>query len=141
MSLKLNLKPYERLIVGGAVIANGSHKTELFIENKALVLREKDIMTTQHADTHCKKLYLAIQLMYIDEKNLTEYYDVYWKLVRELINAAPRLISIIDSMNEHIISGRYYPALKLAKELIHFEEEALNGIKGSVVREQQYVGA
>ncbi|TAN45963.1 MAG: flagellar protein FlbT [Nitrospirae bacterium] len=141
MALKLTLKPYERLIVGGAVIANGRHKAELFIENKALVLREKEIMTSQNADTHCKKLYLTIQLMYIDEKNVADYYKTYWELVHELLDAAPSLIVIIDKINEHIVSGRYYPALKLAKELIHFEEEVLNGLKGPVIDKQQPIGA
>ena len=44
MALKLTLKPGERFVVNGAVIANGDRRSSLILHNKAAILREKDIM-------------------------------------------------------------------------------------------------
>ncbi len=45
MSLKVELKPGEKLIVGNCVITNSDQRTRLFIDGKAPILREKDILT------------------------------------------------------------------------------------------------
>ena len=71
MALKITLKPNERMIIGGAVLANGNSKEcNLLIENNVPILREKDILSEKDADKLCSQIYFTIQLMYIDEKNL-----------------------------------------------------------------------
>ena len=67
MSLKVELKPGERLIVGNCVITNSDQRTRLFIDGKAPILREKDILTFETADSPAKRIYFAVQLMYIHE--------------------------------------------------------------------------
>ena len=129
MALKITLKPNEKMIVGGAVVINGNAKnTDLIIENKAPVLRQKDILSEKDATSPCGRIYFTIQLMYIDDENLTDHQQTYWKLVRELLDAAPRLTGHIDEINEHILIGNYYRALKLARELIEYEQEVLNHV-------------
>ena len=114
------------MIVGGAIVTNGSIKnTDLIIENNVPVLRQKDILGEKEATSPCSRIYFTIQLMYIDEENIAAHHDIYWSLVRELLDAAPRLTGHIDLINEQILSANYYGALKLASELIHFEQEVL----------------
>ena len=125
MALKIALKPGERLILGNAVVTNGNTKCELLIENKVPILRHKDILTENDANSPCKKIYFVIQLMYMDEKNLVEYHGTYWKLVREVINAAPSTLLLIDQISQDILTSKYYQALKLAKKLIEYEEEVI----------------
>ena len=126
MALKITLKPNERIIVGGAVVINGNTKnTDLIIENNVPVLRQKDILNEQDATSHCRQIYFVIQLMYIDSENLAEHQQTYWKLVHALLDAIPRLTGYIDEINEHILIGNYYRALKLARELIDYEQEVL----------------
>ncbi len=125
MPLKLTLKPEERVIISGAVIRNGRNSIEVFIENKVPILREKDIITEEGADTLCKKIYLVIQLMYIDEANLTMYHTKYWELIKQLVNGAPKTILLVDQINELIISNKYYQALKTARRLIEYEKEVI----------------
>lgn len=125
MPLKLTLKPDEKVIIGGAVIRNGKNTIDIFIENQVPILRERDIITEEKADTLCKKIYLLIQLMYIDEANLRDYHAKYWALVRELLKAVPKVVLIVDQINELLVASRYYQALKLAKRLIEYEEEVL----------------
>jgi flagellar protein FlbT len=126
MALKITLKPNERIIVGGAVVINGNTKnTDLIIENNVPVLRQKDILNEQDATSHCRQIYFVIQLMYIDSENLADHQQTYWKLVHALLDAIPRLTGHIDEINEHILIGNYYRALKLARELIDYEQEVL----------------
>jgi flagellar biosynthesis repressor protein FlbT len=126
MSLKISLKPKERIIMGGAVVRNAGGRTDLIVENTVPILREKDILREKEANTPCKRIYFAIQLMYVDEKNLVEYHRIYWKLVREVVAAAPSTLRLINKISEEILGSRYYQALKLAQKLIEYEQEVLN---------------
>ena len=129
MALKLTLKPNEKTIIGGAVLSNGNPKNcNLIVENNVPVLRQKDILSEEDAVTPCSRIYFVIQLMYIDEENLSTHHHTYWNLVRELLDAAPSRTGYIDQINEHILSGRYYQALKLASGLINYEQEVLKHV-------------
>ena len=116
------------MIIGGAVITNGRTKTNFIVENPVPILREKDILNTENANTPAKRIYFSIQLMYIDEKNLTAHHELYWKLVREFIDAAPSALGIIDKISEYILNGSYYQALKNCKRLIAYEEEVMASV-------------
>lgn len=130
MPLKITLKPGERMVVGGAVITNGSNSNcELIINNNASVLREKDILSEKDAATPCSRIYFAIQLMYIDQENRKVHSDTYWQMVGELVTAAPSLTGLIDQVSENIVNGRYYQALKLAGYLIEYEQEVLRHVR------------
>ena len=83
MPLKLTLKPNEKVLIGSAVITNAGQKSEIIIQNTVPVLREKDIITEEKADTVCKKIYFTILNMYVDQKNEKDHHDVYFKLVKE----------------------------------------------------------
>jgi len=125
MPLKITLKPNERMIVGGAVITNGNTRCDLLIENKVSILRQKDIMSEKDADSPCRKIYFTIQLMYIDEGNLIEHHNTYWKLVQDIVKAAPSMLALIDQISDHILNNKYYQALKLARKLIDYEQEII----------------
>ena len=64
MALKVELKPGERIILGECVVTNADQRTRLVIEGSVPILREKDIMTAERANTPAKRIYLAVQLMY-----------------------------------------------------------------------------
>ena len=118
------------MILGGAVIANGnSTGCHLIIENKVPILREKDILSENDADSPCRRLYFIVQLMYIDEENLILHQKNYWKLVKELVKAVPSTVGIIDHISEEIVSGRYYQALKLSQQLIDYEQEVISRVQ------------
>ena len=55
MPLKLTLKPNEKVLIGTAVLTNAGSKAEIIIQNNVPVLREKDIITEENADTIGKK--------------------------------------------------------------------------------------
>jgi flagellar protein FlbT len=125
MSLKVELKPGERLIVGNCVITNSDQRTRLFIDGKAPILREKDILTAETADSPAKRIYFAVQLMYLQE-DVQRLTADYFKLINEIITAAPSTIRIVDEINNEILTGQIYKALKAAKKLIQYEQELLS---------------
>ena len=129
MALKISLKPGERLILGGAVLTNGKTKADLIVENKVAILREKDILKEENADSPCRKIYFVVQLMYVGQGDIVEYHNLYWQLVRDVIKAAPSTIEIIDKMSDKILHTNYYQALKLAKRLIDYEQEVINNVR------------
>ncbi len=128
MALRITLKPKERMIIGGAVITNGDSRSQFTIENRVPVLREPDIMSEEKADSPARLIYFVIQLMYIDSEHQSVYYDSYWRVAQELVKAAPSTVAFIDPISEYILSDRYYLALKMAKKLMAYEEEALNRV-------------
>jgi flagellar protein FlbT len=132
MALKITLKSGERMILGGAVVTNGnSTSCDLIIENKVPILRQKDILTEEKADSPCRRIYLSIQLMYIDEANLSVYHQAFWDLVKGVAAAAPSQLGLIDDISENILQRNYYQALKLTKRLIEFEQEVIRRVSGS----------
>jgi flagellar protein FlbT len=131
MALKISLRPHERLIIGNAVIENSGSRSEFVVENNVLILREKDIMTIKDADSPCRRIYFAIQLMYIDEKNLAQHHKTYWELVKDVIKAAPSTLRLIDQISRYILGYKYYQALKLTKKLIEYEQEAISNVRNT----------
>lgn len=127
MSLKVELKPGERLLVGQCIITNSDQRTRLFIDGKAPILREKDILTVSTADTPAKRIYLAVQLMYLEE-DTARLRDEYFKLINEIITAAPSMISLVNAINNEILTGSLYKALKAARKLIQYEQDLLANV-------------
>ena len=128
MSLKVELKPGERLLVGNCVITNSDQRTRLFIDGKAPILREKDILTFETADSPARRIYLAVQLMYIHE-DIDRLRSDYFQLVNDIVTAAPSTTPIVDEINNEILTGSLYKALKAAKKLIQYEQELLANAK------------
>lgn len=129
MSLKVELKPGERIIVGTAVIRNGDQRARFFIEGNAPILRDKDILTPATANSPAKMIYLSVQLMYLNG-DLSGHNDVYFPLVRDLLSAAPSALPYVADINNHILSGDLYKALKSARKLIAYEEELISHASG-----------
>ena len=114
------------MIIAGAVVANGGSITRLLIENDVPVLRKKDIMKEEDADSPARRIYYIIQLMYLDRMNLTFYHVLYWKLARGFLSTVPCSLDVIEKINECILAGGFYRALKQARSLVHHEQNLLS---------------
>ncbi|HEY7457852.1 MAG TPA: flagellar biosynthesis repressor FlbT [Xanthobacteraceae bacterium] len=130
MGLKVELKPGERIIIGDSVITNDDQRTRLVIEGETPILREKDILTVENADTPCKKVYLVVQLMYL-ARDPTPHHELYFQLIRDVLTAAPSTRPYFDRINNHILTGMLYKALKETQRLIEYEKELLEHAKRS----------
>ena len=132
MALIIDLKPGEKILIGEAVIINDSQRTRLHISGDAPILREKDVMKEEQADSPAKKIYFLVQCMYL-ARDPKIYYDSYFGLIAEIQKAAPTTALYFMRINEMILVGAYYKAMKEAKELIHYEQELI----ANVVRKKQ----
>jgi len=123
--LKIELKPNERVILGDCVVTNSDQRTRLIIEGTVPILREKDIMSLSRADTLAKSIYLAVQFIYT-AKQPQDHHALYFRLAGEFLKAAPGAKSSIESINNRILTGEPYKALKEARRLIAYEREHLD---------------
>lgn len=135
MALIIDLKPGEKILIGNSVITNDQQRTRLHISGEAPILREKDVMQEEEADSPCKKIYFLVQCMYL-ARNPRIYFDKYFGLIKEIQNAAPTTTLFFMKINDMILEGAYYKALKEAKELVNHEEELLANVKKPKTRAQ-----
>ena len=130
MALKVELKPNERIIIGACVITNTDQRARLLIDgDKIPILREKDIQTPETADTPAKLVYLAVQLMYLSPDPMA-HHATYFSLVRDILSTVPGAWPYIEGINNHILNGDLYYALKDAKKLIDYEDKLIQDAKG-----------
>jgi flagellar biosynthesis repressor protein FlbT len=125
VALKVELRPGERIIIGDSVLTNHDHRAYLLIEGAAPILRERDIMTLDCANTPAKRIYLAVQLIYTSREPRA-HHELYFTLVREILTAAPSVLPYIERINNHILTGQMYKALKEAKNLIRYEQDLID---------------
>lgn len=131
MPLKLVLKPGEKIVLNQAVIVNGGQKSEFVLENKATVLRERDIMTEEKADSPAKRIYFTVQMIYLFPTNRKFYQEKFNVLVREFVQAAPSSTPIALEIGEKIVRDDLYGALKKCRDLMKHEAEVLKHVAES----------
>jgi flagellar protein FlbT len=127
MPLKINVKPGEKFIVNGAVIAVGDKGASLVLQNEAAILLGKDIMQEEDANSPAKRIYFTILLMYLDSDDPGQYYGTFLELVEAFLDVTTfkevrlSLLNLVQDVNEK----RFYRALKTCKALIKYEAEIL----------------
>lgn len=129
MALVIDLKPGEKILIGTAVITNDAQRTRLHIAGEAPILREKDVMMEDDANTPCKKVYFLIQCMYMSSTP-QDYHKKYFDLIKQIQHTAPTTSFFFLAINEKIIEGSYYKAMREARELIKFEQELISNATG-----------
>src|SRR6202048_5515981 len=124
MALRVELKPGERIIVGESLITNSDSRPAFLIDGDAPILREKDILTAETANTPVKRIYLCVQIIYL-ENDIPNYQDLYLGFIKELIEAVPSFRDQIELVSNLILSGALYKALRELRPLIKREEDLL----------------
>jgi flagellar protein FlbT len=134
MALKLLLKPAEKLVINGAVVANGDRRTSLIVHNKASILREKDIMKEEEVNSPGRHIYFPIMLMYIDDKEFNKYYDEFVFRMTEFLNVieTPGVIELCIQVSKDVMAKNYYKALINCKKILAFEQERLTDVTEGV---------
>ncbi len=122
MALQVELKPGERIIIGESVITNAQERIRLYVDGTAPILREKDVLTPETANSPAKRIYLAVQLMYF-AKSVEVTQEEYLDLVSGLIEASPSSTPYIARISSHLFAGNLYKALKEARNLIDHESD------------------
>jgi flagellar protein FlbT len=134
MPLKLSLKPGEKFVLNGAVVQNGDRRTTLVLQNKASVLREKDIMQQEEANSPARRIYFPMMMMYLDEAGANRYYDEFAERLTEFMGAIRNAEILADcvAISKHTMAREYYRALMLCRKLIEYEDVRLGNVASSV---------
>lgn len=128
MPLKLSLKPGEKFVLNGAVVQNGDRRGVLVLQNKASVLREKDIMQEAEVTTPAKRIYFPVMMMYLDETMAPKLYDEFARRLSEFMGATrnPEALADCVAASRHVMAREYYKALMSARKLVDYEEKLTN---------------
>lgn len=128
MPLKLSLKPGEKLVINGAVVENGERRSTLVLQNKASVLREKDIMQQDEANTPARRIYFPVMMMYLDQGAGGAAYDEFVLRMTEFMGAIenPEILNECVSVSRDVMAKEYYKALMRCRKLIAYEEKLLS---------------
>lgn len=129
MPLKLSLPRGEKLVVNGAVIKNDGPDVNLVFENRAHIMRQKDIMTMDDATSPARRIYLAIQCAYMFTDRRDEHVKDFESLIGEFCEAAPSSSSFTDKIKQLAEEGDLYGALKACRKLIDYEAEILEHVQ------------
>jgi flagellar protein FlbT len=134
MPLKLSLRPSEKFVLNGAVVQNGDRRGTLILQNKASVLREKDIMQIEDAVTPSRRIYFPVMMMYLDENSASDFHDEFILRLSEFMSviANSDIIEVCVNISKHVIASEYYKALMLARKLITYEDERLRDVSSIV---------
>jgi flagellar protein FlbT len=132
--LKLSLKPGERFVLNGAVVENGDRRTVLVLQNKASVLREKDILQEEDVNTPARRIYFPVMMMYLDEAGSERYYDEFVRRLTEFMGVIgnPQVLADCVGVSKHCMAREYYKALMLCRKLIEYEDERLGNVPSGV---------
>jgi len=134
LPLKLSLKPGEKFVLNGAVVQNGDRRGVLVLQNKASVLREKDIMQQEQANTPARRIYFPVMMMYLDESGAERYYDEFVRRMSEFMGVIrnPSVLADCVDVSRYCMEREYYKALMMCRKLIEYEDERLGNVPSGV---------
>ncbi|PTS90400.1 MULTISPECIES: flagellar biosynthesis repressor FlbT [unclassified Caulobacter] len=134
MPLKLSLKPGEKFVLNGAVVQNGDRRGVLVLQNKASVLREKDIMQPDQVTTPARRIYFPVMMMYLEEGVAERFYEDFATRLNEFMTAVrnPVILGDCIAISKHVMAREYYRALMLSRKLIEYEDERLGHVSSGL---------
>ena len=134
MPLKLSLKPGEKFVLNGAVVQNGDRRGVLVLQNKASVLREKDIMQVEEANTPARRIYFPVMMMYLDEAGAAAHFSEFAARLNEFMSAiaSPDVLADCVLASKHVLAREHYKALMVCRRLVEYEDERLPDVASSL---------
>jgi flagellar protein FlbT len=128
MPLKLSLKPGEKFVCNGAVLTNGDRRISLVIENRASILRDRDIMQPDDATTPAKRIYFPIMMLYLDSEHAKVHQEEFGRRLAEFMEVVSdrEVLKTCVAISRDVAEGHYYKALIKCRQLFDFEQSRLN---------------
>lgn len=130
MTLRIALRDGEKMVVNGAVLRSVG-RTDLCIDSKAAVLRGREVMSPEEANTPARQLYFHTMMAYIDPDGAGGHQDRIIASLRDVAAMLPGddARSLAASFARHAAGLSYYKALSDCRALIRLESEALAEVR------------
>lgn len=122
MALRLDLKPYEGFLINGALIRNGSRRTDFLIETQCKFLRESEVIKESEADTPAKMLCVTLQVLYLAD-DPAEAEDLFAQQATAIMKTTPAMAPFLLAIHDEISERRFHKAIKRGRDLVAFERE------------------
>jgi len=128
MPLRIKLPSKERIIINGAVLENAGEATTIVVHNRADILRRKEVMSEEDAQSPARRVYYALQCAYMFEDERPRYKQVALEFLKQYEAAAPSAAELSVKIREETESDRLYNALRSAHHLIEHEVERFKSL-------------
>lgn len=125
MPLRIELAPYERLLIGDTCIRNGERRSRLQIETHAKIIRGKYLILEREADTPCKRLYVLVEYMYLEDAQAAAYEAKFVAMANEIMAAVPSMGTHVAAIYAKIEERSFHKAMAAAREMIAYEAKLL----------------
>src|SRR6201996_7823366 len=122
MPLRVELKPFERITIGDSVIINSGTRSSFLIDGDTPILREKDTVSAETADTPAKRLYHCVQTMYL-KNDVARFQATYLGFLKEVQDCCDGSAEAIAAITHHVSTGALYKALKEIRKLMKQDAE------------------
>jgi flagellar protein FlbT len=134
MALKLSLKPFEKFVVNGAVVQNGDRRSVLLLQNKASVLREKDIMQPEEVVTPARHIYFPVMMMYLEQEVTDPLYKEFVERMTQFMTVVTNreVLAECVGISRDVMAKEFYKALGRCRKLMAWEEERLGNVISGV---------
>ncbi|GHC64471.1 flagellar biosynthesis repressor FlbT [Limoniibacter endophyticus] len=122
-SIKISLKPGEKIYVNGAVI-RVDRKTSLEFLNDVQFLLENHVMQPEQATTPLKQLYFIVQVMMMSPHDCEQAKALFQRSIPVLLHTikVPEILAGLKHIDALVAQGDVYEALKQIRTLYRFEE-------------------
>ncbi|OEJ69555.1 flagellar biosynthesis repressor FlbT [Magnetovibrio blakemorei] len=127
MPLLIDFKSGDKLIINGSVLENIGGNTKILVHNNSAILREKEVLSHEDAQTPASRVYYELQNAYIllDPTERDESLKRFDQRLNEFIAACPNALDIALKVRDHVQNERVYKGLKEAQNLIKYESNVL----------------
>jgi flagellar protein FlbT len=131
-SIRLYLKPNEKLYLNGAVI-KVDRKVSIELFNDANFLLANHVLQAEHADTPLRQLYFVVQMMLMDPMSVERPLQLFQEMASDLREAIKdaTILDGIAAVEAAVGECDYFNALKILRQIQPAEAELLGRSEGS----------
>ena len=127
--LILKLRAHEQILINGVVMQNGERNARLIVKTpNAKILRLRDAIHPDDADTPVKRICYAAQLLVAGESETEEVVDDLARGIAQLRQALDGYDGTqdLDAAMIELDGGNYYACLRHLRRVLTVEERLLN---------------
>lgn len=125
-TLKITLKPGEKIYVNGAVV-KVDRKVALEFLNDVQFLLESHVLQPEDASTPLRQLYFIVQVMLMNPDGADEARDMFRRSLSLLLSSFrnEQVLSTLKNVDRLVGEGEVYEALKAIRTLYRAEDAIL----------------
>lgn len=126
-TLKISLKPNEKIYLNGAVI-RVDRKVTLELLNDVQFLLESHVLQLDEASTPLRQLYFILQVMLMNPTGANDAHDLFRRSLPLMLASFsdPEITGTLKHIDQMVGEGHVYEALKALRGLYPLERRALS---------------